>query len=151
MNLAYSSPRPRPPAGSGRRAAALAGASFAAVLSLVAAPGAGASTLTTSTITRVSVTSSQALPPPYKPGHAVLKSAASLSAFDHAVAADHIGIASRATSSGGCAGGTEYTVVVTYKTSRHTTLDAYDCGGGITGNMTGNVKAFVGYLASVLS
>jgi hypothetical protein len=42
-------------------------------------------------------------------------------------------------------------VVITYANGRHTSLDAYDCGGSITGNVTGNVKKFVNYLSGLMA
>ena len=111
---------------------------------------AAASPLATKGLTRVTVTSEQALPPPYHPGHAVLKSDASVDAFEHVLKADRIGVRSHPTSSAGCAGGTQYTVVLTYQAGRRTSLDAYQCGGSITGDIMGNVGAFVKYLASLI-
>jgi hypothetical protein len=116
----------------------------------LAAPGAGAATLSTDGLVRVSVSSYQALPPPYKPGHVTLKSAASLRNFEDNLRADHIGTSSHPTTTSGCTGGIQYTVAMTYNKGRRTTLDAYDCGGSITGNMTGNVKKFVSYLSGLI-
>ncbi len=143
---------PRGPAGGGavRPGYALATAAVFAAGAVLAALPAGATALTTSGLTRVSVSSFQALPPPYKPPHAVLTSAASLRRFEGAVRADHIGVASHPTSVNGCAGGTNYTVTLTYTKGRRTSLDAYDCGRSVTGNMTGSVQKFVSYLAALL-
>lgn len=132
-----------------RTGLALASVATLTLSCLIAAACADAAPVATGGLTRVSVSSYQALPPPYTPGHVVLVSAASIGAFEHALRSDHIGTTSRATSSGGCTGGTQYTVVITYKSGRRTTLDAYSCGGSITGNMTGHVEAFVGYLSAL--
>ena len=118
---------------------------------VLVAPGAGAAPITTSGLTRVTVSSYQALPPPYKPGHLVLKSSASLRSFENNLRADHIGTSSHPTTSTGCTGGTQYTVVLTYAGGRHASLDAYDCGGSVTGNVTGNVKRFVSYLSVLMT
>jgi hypothetical protein len=81
----------------------------------------------------------------------VLTSAASLATFRKAVASDGIGLSGTTTSSDGCAGGIEYTVVLVRSGGKgSTTLDAYDCGGQITGNMTGNVSGFVAYVSTLL-
>lgn len=96
------------------------------------------------------MSSFQALPPPYEPRHAVLKSAASLGTFEHTLRADHIGTTSHPTSANGCTGGIEYSVVMTFNNGRRTSLDAYNCGGSITGNMTGNVKKFEAYLSVLM-
>ena len=98
----------------------------------------------------VQVTSFQALPPPYEPGRAVLSSPAALTRFEHVVRADRIGRRRCASDSHGCTGGVEWTVAVTTKTGQ-TTLSASQCGGGITGNISGNVTAFVRYLGSIVS
>jgi hypothetical protein len=138
-----------------RAASSLAGAVVAACTVLagtvLAAPVAGASTVATSGLTRVSMTSLEPLPPPYRPGHAVLRSPTSLRTFAHTLRSDHIGTASHATNAGACTGGTVYTVVLSYKTRRRVSLYAYECGGSVTGNMTGDVDRFLEYLTSVMS
>jgi hypothetical protein len=115
------------------------------------APLAGASTVPTAGLTMVQVTSHQALPPPYKPGDVFLKTETSLAEFGGRLRADHVGTHLPPTGPGGCAGGTRYTVEVTYKTGHKDFLSAYECGGSVTGNLTGNVKAFVKYLSSLVS
>jgi len=40
---------------------------------------------------------------------------------------------------------------VAYANGRHVSLSAYDCGGSVTGNMTGSVKKFLVYLSRLLS
>jgi hypothetical protein len=97
---------------------------------------------------RVEVTSFQALPPPYTPGHVVLSSPTALAAVEKAIRTDRIELRRTASDSQGCTGGIEYTVAVRTKT-RRTTLTAYQCGGGITGNVSGNLAAFVRYLGSI--
>lgn len=131
---------------------ALVSATLFAAGTMLMATGAAAATakLSTNGLTRVSVSSFQALPPPYKPGHAVLRSAGSLRTFERALQADHITVTSHPTTADGCAGGIQYTAVMTYKDGRHITLDAYDCGGTITGNMSGNVRKFVDYLSGLV-
>ncbi len=105
------------------------------------------STLDTSRLSRVEVTSFQALPPPYEPGHATLASSSSLQAFEDAIRADHIGLGS-AGSNGGCTGRISYTVSM-IANGKRTNLNANECGSGLTSNMTGNVKQFVSFLASL--
>ncbi|MGA3184816.1 MAG: hypothetical protein ABSE52_09500 [Candidatus Dormibacteria bacterium] len=118
---------------------------------LLAACGGAGTPLVTSDVSRVQVNSYQALPPPYGSAQAVLTSAASLATFRKAVASDGIGLSGTTTSSDGCAGGIEYTVVLVRSGGKgSTTLDAYDCGGQITGNMTGNVSGFVAYVSTLL-
>jgi hypothetical protein len=146
-------PRSRP--GSTRdgrpRLGSAAGAAVATACAVIPVLRGGAVTLGTNGLARVSVTSYQALPPPYRPAHTVLSSAASLRSFAHALHVDHIGTTSRPTSSSACSGGIQYTVVMSYRSGRRTSLDAYSCGGTVTGNMTGNVARFVTYLASIAS
>ena len=105
----------------------------------------------TSNLTQVQMSSSQALPPPYGSAQAVLTSATSLATFRKAMSSDGIGLSGTATSSDGCAGGTEYTIVLVRSGGKgSTTLNAYDCGGQITGNMTGNVAGFLDYVRPLL-
>lgn len=134
----------------GRFGSALVSATLFAAGMMLAAPSAGAATLTTNGLTRVSASSFQALPPPYEPRHTVLKSAASLGTFEQTLRNDHIGITSHPTTANGCTGGIDYTVVMTYNNGRRTSLDAYNCGGSITGNLTGNVKKFEAYLSVLM-
>ena len=151
MNLAHLASRPRSAGDWGARLGfALVSATLFATGTMLHATGAAAAGLSTSGLTRVSVASFQALPPPYKPGHAVLRSAASLRSFERVLQADHVVVTSHAANAGGCSGGIQYTVVMTYNSGRHMTLDAYDCGGTITGNLSGNVKQFVKYLSGLL-
>jgi hypothetical protein len=150
MNLSLLRSRQRSERGrAGRFGCALMSATVFVACTVFAARGAGAATLSTNGLTRVSISSYQALPPPYKPGYAVLKSTASLRSFEHALQADHVGITSHPTNGNGCSGGIQYSVVMTYSKGRRTALDAYDCGGSITGNVTGNVKKFVNYLSGL--
>ena len=105
----------------------------------------------TSNLTQVQMSSSQALPPPYGSAQAVLTSATSLATFRKAMSSDGIGLSGTTTSSDGCAGGTEYTIVLVRSGGKgSTTLNAYDCGGQITGNMTGNVAGFLDYVSPLL-
>jgi hypothetical protein len=97
-------------------------------------------------IASVDVTSYQALPQ-YQPRHAVLKSASSLHTFERILLADHISLRAHPTSSLGCAGGTQYRAVLVYTEGHRVSLYAYDCANSITGNMAGDVRLFVGYLA----
>ncbi len=117
-----------------------------------AALSAGCSTpVDTSGLTRVEMSSAQALPPPYGSAQAVLTSASSLAAFRKALTSDGIGLSGTTTSSAGCTGGIRYSVVLIRSGGRaSTTLDAYDCGGQITGNMAGNVSAFLAYVSAQL-
>ncbi len=151
MNFARPRPCRRCERGrAGRFGWALVSATLFAAGTVLAAPRAGAATLTTKGLVRVRVSSFQALPPPYEPRHAVLKSAVSLGTFVRTLRADHIGTTSHPTSANGCSGGIEYTVVMTYNNGRRTSLDAYNCGGSITGKMTGNVENFEGFLSFLM-
>lgn len=93
------------------------------------------------------VTSFQALPPPYKPGRVVLTSPSALATFKKTVETDRIGVVRL--SSAPCTGGVTYAATVTTKTKR-TTLETYQCARTTFGNISGNVKAFVRYLKSIL-
>jgi hypothetical protein len=147
MNLARH--RSGPGVGRASTAAAVTISLLAAALPM--ASPAGAATVPATGVTLVQVTSHQALPPPYKPGDVFLKTEASLAEFAGTLRADHVGTHLPPTSSGGCTGGTRYTVEVSYKTGHKVFLDAYECGGSVTGNMTGDVKAFVKYLSNLAS
>jgi hypothetical protein len=123
---------------------------FSLVGAQLLAPMAGASTVPTTELGLVHVTSSQALPPPYKPRQIFLETKAALAAFGGALHVDNIGVHLPPNGPGGCAGGTQYTVEVTYKTGHKVSMYAYECGGAVTGDLTGNVKAFVKYLSTVV-
>jgi hypothetical protein len=129
-------------------AAAITSLSLAGVM--FGAPSAGASPVPTSGLKRVHLTSYQALPPPYKPGDVSLTTAAALAQFAMSLRADHIGARAPATGSAGCAGGISYTAALTYKSGQRLSLSAYACGGTISGNLTGDVKAFVKYLSHLI-
>jgi hypothetical protein len=113
------------------------------------------SSFDTSNLTEVQLSSSQALPPPYGSAHAVLTSAGSLAGFQQSLVSHHIGVTtnpSDITSNDGCTGGVEYTIVLNRGGGNPaTTLDAYDCGGRITGNMTGDVSGFLAYVGTLLA
>lgn len=113
--------------------------------------GPSAAAVPSAGLIEVSVKSFQALAPPYKPPRIVLKGTKQLRSFDQALRTDHIGVRAQVTTLPGCAGGTQYTAVLTYQSGRRTTLDAYQCGGTISGNVTGHVAAFLHYLGSVLA
>jgi hypothetical protein len=105
----------------------------------------------TSDLTRVQMSSYQALPPPYGSAQGVLTSSAALAGFRKAVASDHIGLTTPATSNSGCTGGVQYTVVLEMSGGKPTTtLNAYNCGGQITGNITGDVPGFLAYVSTLL-
>jgi hypothetical protein len=105
----------------------------------------------TSGVTQVQMSSYQALPPPSGSAQAVLTSAGSLATFRKAMASDGIGLSTTSTSSNGCTGGIEYTIVLIRSGGKASTkLDAYDCGGQITGNITGNVSGFLDYANTLL-
>jgi hypothetical protein len=123
----------------------------ALVLATLALPTqvAAAAPVPTIGISRVTVTSDQALPPPYKPGKAVLKTAAELLSFEQHLKADHIATTTRPVTTV-CAGGISYEVDIVYTKGHSTDLSAYHCGGSIIGNMSGRVKPFLNYLATLL-
>ena len=106
------------------------------------------SPISVSGLVRVEVDTYQSLPPPYKPGHRVLTSNPALAAFAKAVTSHRIAIRQHPTASSGCTGGVEYTIVVRTNV-RRTTLSAYRCAGTITGNLTGEVAAFLRDLGSI--
>jgi hypothetical protein len=118
---------------------------------LVAACGPYGNPLDTSDLTRVQMSSYQALPPPYGSAQGVLTSYAALAGFRKVVASDHIGLTTPATSNSGCTGGVQYTVVLEMSGGKPTTtLNAYNCGGQITGNITGDVPGFIAYVSTLL-
>jgi hypothetical protein len=105
----------------------------------------------TSNLTQVQMSSSQALPPPYGSAQAVLTSATSLATFRKAMSSNGIGLSGTTTTSDGCAGGTQYTIVLVRSGGKGSrTLNAYACGGQITGNMDGNVSGFLDYVRPLL-
>lgn len=104
----------------------------------------GGSPVDTAGLTRVDYVASAPLPPPYQPTQVSLTSAASLSRFSQLVTKYGIGITSP-TSLDGCAGGATYTITLV-RSNVSTTLSAYDCGGSIAGNMTGDVSGFLSAL-----
>jgi hypothetical protein len=130
--------------------------SVSPVLGLVAAAlvagcgSSGGGSVDTSNLTQVQLSSSQALPPPYGQYQTTLTSAASLATFQQEMASNKIGESSGTANGGGCAGGIQYTIVLVRSGQSSTTLSAYDCGGQITGNMTGDVAGFIAYIATLL-
>jgi hypothetical protein len=131
-----------------QRRVAIGGALALASLALTAQAAAAASVATTG-ISRVTVTSYQALPPPYKPGKTVLKSAAELLSFEQHLTADHVGTTTHPVATL-CTGGISYEADIIYTKGHTVDLKAYYCGNSIIGNMTGRVKPFVKYLATLL-
>ena len=125
------------------------GGSLAVATLALTAQAAAAASVPTSGISRVTVTSYQALPPPYKPGKVVLKSAAELLRFDQHLKADHIGTTTQPEATV-CAGGISYEADIVYTKGPSIDLKAYYCGSSTIGNMTGRVKPFVDYLATLL-
>lgn len=118
---------------------------------MLTACGTSGGSLDTSDLTKVEMSSAQALPPPYGSAQAVLSSAGSLATFQQELASHHIGVTSQATSGDGCTGGIQYTIVLDRSGGKPaTTLSAYDCGGQITGNVTGDVSGFLSYVSSLL-
>lgn len=104
----------------------------------------------TSGIVKVQITSTQALAPPNGVHEATLTTAASLSSFEQAITSDDIALTS-ATTTAGCAGGIQYTLLLIHKrAAADVTLSAYACAGSLSGNMKGNVQAFVSYVSSLL-
>lgn len=97
------------------------------------------------TLTLVHVSSPQA------PRNVFLKTKGNVAEFAGRLRADHIAIHLPATGPGSCTTFTKYAVELTYRTGRKVLLLAYECKGAITGNLTGNVKTFVKYLASLVS
>ncbi len=121
----------------------------AAALLLVTA--CGGSIVDTSGLTRVEISTYQALPPPFGSKQATLTSPSSLANFQKAIAADHIGVSASTTLGTGCAGGIQYTVVMDTGGETSTTLSEYSCADQLTGNMTGDVSGFLTYLDGQLS
>jgi predicted small secreted protein len=111
----------------------------------------GGSTVDTAGLTRVQISSYQSLPPPYGSRQATLTSPSSLTAFQQAIAQDRIGMSGSSTVSTGCTGGIQYTVIMDRGGAASTTLSEYSCAEQLTGNMTGDVAAFLTYLDGQLS
>jgi hypothetical protein len=129
---------------------AIGGALAVATLALsLTAQVAAAASVPTSGISRVTVTSYQALPPPYKPGKVVLKSAAELLSFEQHLKADHIATTTHPWTTI-CTGGISYGADIVYTKGHSIDLNAYYCATTIVGNITGRVKPFVNYLATLL-
>jgi hypothetical protein len=106
--------------------------------------------VSTSGLARVNITVTNDSPEQPKP--VVLATPASVGAFAGVLRTDRIGIASHPTQANpnsGCVGGSSYTVRLGYSSGRPVSLDAYDCGGTITGDMTGEVARFLSYLDSI--
>jgi hypothetical protein len=123
-----------------------------AAAALVAACGANTSALDTTGLTKVEISSFQALPPPLGTRQAVLISPASVTAFRQSIASHHIGMTAQVTGSDGCTGGIEYTIVLHRSGGEpSTTLNAYACGGQITGDLSGDVSGFLSYVDSLLA
>lgn len=117
---------------------------------LIAACGGGAQSppSRTSGLVKVEVNSRQAIP---NGNHNVtLSTSASLSKFENEVTSDDITLISTSTTRG-CAGGTEYKLVLVRTGAADITLNAYSCGGSVSGNMGGNVQAFLNYVSSLFS
>jgi hypothetical protein len=115
---------------------------------LVTASPAGASTIPTTALTTglsmVHVSS------PHAPRNVFLKTKGTLAEFTDKLRADHIAKHLPATGPGSCTGSTTYSVELTYKTGPKVLLLAHECKGAVTGNLSGNVKAFVKYLSSLV-
>ena len=98
----------------------------------------------------VQVTFHREPPAPREAASTFLRTPGSLAAFSGSLRADHIGVHLPPTSPGGCRGGNQYTAELTYSSGHKVFLYAYECGGAVTGNLTGNVKAFVKYLSTLV-
>ena len=91
-------------------------------------------------MTEVDVSSTQALPPPYSPKQVKFTDASDIAQIKHAITTHSISIvADSSDSTSGCSGGIEYTITIIRGASgSQTSLDAYRCGGAISGNVAGN-------------
>lgn len=114
---------------------------------ILTAPPAGASNVPTTGLTVVNAVSHG----PNGAADSVFeRTAKKLSSFAGQLRRDDIGRHLPGTGPGSCTGYTHYTVELTYKTGPKLLLLAYDCKGAISGNLTGNVKAFVRHLATLV-
>ena len=121
------------------------------VAAVVAGCGTSGGTIDTTDLTKVELSSYQSLPPPFGSAQAVLTSPASLASFSGSLVSHHIGVTGGATANAGCSGGIQYTIVMEWSGGRPVmTLSAYDCGGQVTSNMSGDVSGFLAYVSSLL-
>jgi hypothetical protein len=68
---------------------------------------------------------------------------AQLTTVTTALNANHIRKAQHATANDGCTGGIVITIQITHRHSANTQLNAYHCAKTITGNVAGNLTAFL--------
>lgn len=114
------------------------------------APSHASTASITDHLTMVDITRFQSIPVPAGHREVVLNSASQLSAFAAEVTADHISLTRTHSENSGCTGGVSYSAVLSRQGSPSVTLYAYQCGGILTDNMTGNVMPFLSYLRSLL-
>ncbi len=114
------------------------------VAALLFASSAGAATVPTTGLVMVHVSS------PHAPRNVFLRTKDSVAAFVGKLHADHIALHLPATGPGSCTGGTTYSAELTYKTGHKQLLYAIECKGALSGNLSGNVKAFVEYLETLV-
>ena len=97
----------------------------------------------TTGLTKVSIRSYQALPPPYRPTQFTITSASGLAAFQSVLVARNIKLLPTKTTSDGCTGGIQYTIVLT-RAAGIVELDVYSCGHSFPEtNINGNLPGFV--------
>ena len=131
----------------GRHTKRLIGATLLVAGSLAACGSSGSSQdQTWSNLTRVTVLTQTAGVPPVKghpPTPTVYSTPQQLKTVTRALNAAHISQASHASTSQGCAGGQQTRIVITAQGGKRTTLNAYTCAGNTTGDVAGNLKAFL--------
>ena len=97
-------------------------------------------TVDTNGITEVDVTSSTALPPPSGQQQRKLTGASDIARFKQAITAHSITVVpDSSNSTSGCTGGVDYTItIIRGGSGSQPGLDAYECGGAISGNIAGS-------------
>jgi hypothetical protein len=103
-------------------------------------------TLDTSGLTSVTVKSSNPSLPPV-PGDSsdvtTYTSPSALAVIRHLIKSDNIALRRGSPSSGGCTGGAVITIVLKRSGGVSVTINAYSCGGTVTGNISGKTAAFI--------
>ena len=125
---------------------AAAGALTAVTIAACGSSGGSGNDQTWSNLTRVSVLTETAGVPPVKghpPTPTVYRSPKQLRTITAALNAAHISRAGHNSTSSGCAGGQQTRIVITQQGGQKTVLNAYTCAGQTTGDIAGDLKAFL--------
>jgi len=114
----------------------------------VAGPAAaGGVSIPTTGLTQVQVTFHSSSKPA---GDVFLRAASSLNEFAQNVRDDHLAVQKPPTSPS-CSDPIRYTVEISYRTGPKVFLSADACDNAVSGNLTGNTKAFVHFLSTLVS